>query len=78
MVHSFWRAANKNFARDTAHGGDAETMLPLAVEQGHRRPARNAVAMSAAARRAESQAYAARRAWLGVSGEDDLAAELRE
>jgi hypothetical protein len=92
MVHSFWRAANKNFARDTAHGGDAETMLPLAVEQGHRRPARNAVAMSAAAgdataglrdvecaaRRAESLAHAARRAWLGASDEDDLAAELRE
>ena len=76
------------------HGGDPETMLPLAVEQGHRRPARNSSgpAMPAAAadhlhsmgrrdvecaaRRAETQAHAARRAWLGVSDEDDLAAEL--
>ncbi len=58
------------------------------------RPARNSVAgdvgrrrsrhsigrqdVECAARRAESQAHAARRAWSGVSDEDDLAAELRE
>ena len=74
------------------HGGDPETMLPLAVEQGHRRPARIAVAgdvgrrrsrhsmrlrdVECAARRAESQAHASPRAWLGVSDEDGLAAEL--
>ena len=57
-----------------------------------RRPTRNAVAgdvgrrrsrhsmrlrdVECAARRAESQAQAARRAWLGVSEENDLAADL--
>lgn len=33
------------------HGGDPETMLPLAVEQGHRRPARIAVAGDVGRRR---------------------------